>query len=119
MNTTDFILYMILAVVLFFAGRSTWQRLSGTKTCCGTTKEKVPPKKLEGIIGTKTIHVKGMHCDNCRVSVTKALNALDGVSAKVVLSKKTAVVSYNRAVSDAELTEAIENKGFEVAGIEG
>lgn len=119
MNATDLVLYIILAVVLFFAGRSTWQRLAGTKTCCGTTKEKVPPKKLENIIGTKTIHVKGMHCDNCRVSVTKALNALDGVSAKVTLSKEIAVVSYNRDVSNTELTEAIEDRGFEVASIEG
>ena len=67
----------------------------------------------------KILTVNGMQCEHCKASVEKALSAVDGVtSAKVDLKKKTATVSLSSDVSDAVLTEAVTNTGFEVVGIE-
>ena len=50
-------------------------------------------KKLKNIIGQKRVQIEGMTCEHCKNRVENALNRLEGVSAKVNLKKKTAVVS--------------------------
>lgn len=68
---------------------------------------------------TKTIHINGMNCGHCSASVEKALRALEGVQeAKVDLAAKTATVEAGAGVTDAELTRAVTEAGFQVAGIE-
>ena len=67
--------------------------------------------------GQRTIRISGMHCRNCANSVTNALNAIDGVSAKVSLKDNTAEVSVDRTVDDADLKQAVEKAGFEVVSI--
>lgn len=59
----------------------------------------------------------GMHCEHCRLSVADALSALDGVATKVRLADGTAIVAYERPVSDEELIRAVESAGFEVTDI--
>ena len=67
---------------------------------------------------TKTIAIKGMSCAHCSAAVTKALNALGGVSAAVELEAKTATVTLSDVgVTDAALTAAIVDAGYEVVGI--
>ena len=117
MNTTDLIVGLVLIVILGFAGYKTWQRLTGKVTCCGGPKENVPTKKISDIIGTKEISIEGMHCSSCKNSVLKGLQALEGVSAKVSVENKSAVVSFNREVSDEELIQAVEDRGFQVLSI--
>ena len=79
---------------------------------------KPPKKKLEGpVIGKKTLSIEGMHCAHCAGNVTKMLNQIDGVSARVDLSKNQAVVSCDRIVSDEVLKEAVEKIGYHVTGI--
>lgn len=118
MQPIDIIIIIIIAVLIGFGGYKTWLQLSGKKTCCGGTKENIKPKKLKNPIGAKIVHIEGMHCNNCKNSVTKALNALDGASGKVDLTKKIAVVSFEHEISDEEITQAIKSKGFEVRKIE-
>ncbi len=65
----------------------------------------------------KIIEIKGMHCDRCRANAEKALNAVEGVSAKVNLAKKNAVVTLKGEVSDETLRNAITALGFEVCSI--
>jgi Copper chaperone len=66
----------------------------------------------------KTMKIDGMHCKNCAASVTKALEAVDGVSAAAVnLDAKEAVVTLAAAVEDAVLRDAVEDIGFDVVGI--
>jgi Copper chaperone len=66
----------------------------------------------------KTMKIDGMHCKNCAASVTKALEAVDGVSAAAVnLDAKKAVVTLTAVVDDAVLREAIDDIGFDVVGI--
>ena len=66
----------------------------------------------------KTIQIEGMHCKNCAASVTKALEAVDGVTAAVVnLETKEAVVTLTASVEDAALREAVDDIGFDVMSI--
>ena len=68
---------------------------------------------------TKTIHIEGMMCQHCVDHVTKALNQVNGVTANVDLSKNQATVSItNQTVTDAMLTKAIEEAGYQVTAID-
>lgn len=66
----------------------------------------------------KIINIEGMSCGHCSARVEKALNALPGVTATVNLEDKTATVNYDGAVSDAQLTQAVTEAGYEVVGIQ-
>ena len=47
----------------------------------------------------------------------KALNEIEGASARVDLRKKEAVVSYDREIANDALKKAVEKAGFQVASI--
>lgn len=66
---------------------------------------------------TVTLGVSGMTCSGCVRSVSKALNALDGVAkADVSLGKRCAVVNYDPAkLAVEQLKHAIQEAGYEVA----
>lgn len=66
---------------------------------------------------SKKILVEGMSCGHCSARVEKALNAIDGVTAKVDLEAKTAFVDITGNVSDDTLKQAVEDAGYEVKGI--
>lgn len=67
----------------------------------------------------KTIRIEGMSCGHCTARVTKALEALAGVSAvQVDLNTNTATIEADASVTDALLTEAIDDAGYDVLGIE-
>ena len=59
-----------------------------------------------------------MHCDNCKNSVERQINKIDGASATVNLRKKIAVVEYDRELDDEDLRKAVERLDFKVTGIE-
>lgn len=62
-----------------------------------------------------TINVEGMSCSHCVAAVTKALDALDGVSkVEVSLEDKTATVEYEAPATVAAMKEAIEDQGYDV-----
>lgn len=64
-----------------------------------------------------SITVKGMTCNHCRMSVTKALEALPGVS-KVNVDLLSGKASYEAdpPLDPAVVKKAIEKIGFEVVG---
>ena len=66
---------------------------------------------------TRTMTVEGMRCGHCSSRVEKALNAIDGVTAKVDLEAKTATVEFASEVSDDTLRKAVEDAGYEVVFI--
>lgn len=67
---------------------------------------------------TKTIAIEGMHCQHCVAAVNEALEAVSGVtSVKVSLEKNNAVVE-GESLDDAVLKAAVEDTGFDVAGIQ-
>lgn len=64
-----------------------------------------------------TITVKGMSCNHCRMSVTKALEAIPGVTnVNVDLLSGKASFEETAPVDLAVVRKAIEKIGFEVVG---
>ena len=64
----------------------------------------------------KKLNVDGMMCMHCKASVEKVLSAVPGVSDVVVdLEAKSAVVSCEASVLDADLIAAVEKKGFKAS----
>ncbi|MFU0826765.1 MAG: hypothetical protein ACFWTJ_04375 [Lachnoclostridium sp.] len=66
----------------------------------------------------KIIKIEGMTCSHCQARVEKALNAIQGVKAKVDLKKKAAVVSFDSDIDDTVFKDAITEAGYEVVSIE-
>ena len=66
----------------------------------------------------KEMSIEGMMCANCVRHVTKALEAVDGVTAvEVSLEDKNAVVTCAENVTDEALTAAVTEEGYEVKGV--
>ncbi len=63
-----------------------------------------------------TLGISGMTCGGCVKSVTRVLDALDGVSrADVSLEKRCAVVDYDPAKVGVErLKQAVIEAGYEI-----
>jgi len=62
-----------------------------------------------------TIKVKGMSCQHCVASVTKALNDIEGISdVKVDLEAGSATYNENSPVTIEAIKDAISRIGFEV-----
>lgn len=66
----------------------------------------------------KIITINGMSCEHCKARVEKALNAVDGVAAKVDLSTNTATVVLNKPVADDALKNAVNDAGYEAVSVE-
>ncbi len=65
---------------------------------------------------TKTVFVEGMTCNNCVRHVKEALEELQGVkTVKVDLEGKKAVIDLSQEVSDNQITDAIEDAGYDVS----
>jgi len=62
------------------------------------------------------ITVKGMSCGHCAAAVTKALEALPGVSqVQVDLSSGRVTLANADPISQEELAQAIKAAGYELA----
>ena len=119
MSSQDIIIVLVLVIILVPAIKSTITHMKGEGACCGGPKEKPVKKKLPGKPVHKLIvHIEGMQCDNCKNRVEKHLDELDGVIAKVKLSKKIAEVSLYQDVEEELIRDTIERLDFEVVGIE-
>jgi copper ion binding protein len=67
----------------------------------------------------KRILVEGMSCGHCVKHVKEALSELNGVTnVEVDLAAKTAVLEASVDVKDEDIRFAIDDAGYEVAGIE-
>ena len=76
-------------------------------------------KTLKGAkIGEKTVYIEGMMCDNCRKHVEKQLDKIDGAVAHADWKKGIAIVSYDRAVSDDAIRQALAWTDYKVTSIE-
>ena len=109
------IIIIILIVILFFAIKNSIPHFKGQGACCrgGDSEKAIKPKKLDKVIATKTFHVDGMRCNNCRIRVQNKLNSIEGVNAKVNIEKKTATVQLGREIPDDELIKAIGSMGYD------
>lgn len=123
MDTLITILIVAVIAVLVIAGlKETIKHAKGEGACCGggnTASDEEPTVILSGKIVTRmNVYIDGMHCMNCKNSVTRSLQKLDQVSAKVDLKKNMAYVESTRNVGDDEIIFAIERLDFNVTRIE-
>lgn len=73
--------------------------------------------KEEIISMKKTMVIEGMSCGHCSARVEKALNALDGVTAKVDLEAKTASIETEGRASDEQMKAAVTDAGYDVVSL--
>lgn len=85
--------------------------------CCGGESTVKSKKKLNKVVGTKTVKINGMTCENCANRVEWAINDIDGLVAKVNLKKNEATVSMEKLVADDVIKAAIEKAGYTVVEI--
>lgn len=116
----DIIIILILAGLIFLAAKGSLKHFKGEGGCCGGGSILEPKKKkLRGKkLTEKIIYIEGMHCENCKNSVEKHLNELDGIAAKVNLRKKRARVYMDHIITDEKLEKIVERAGFKVTKIE-
>ncbi len=69
---------------------------------------------------TLTLNISGMTCGGCVKSVTKVLEALDGVTkAEVSLENASATITYDAdKIQPTALIEAVEDAGFDATTVE-
>ena len=61
------------------------------------------------------LRVKGMSCQHCVMSVTKALNQLEGIkSVQVDLAKGEVQFDNTKAIASNRIEKAIEEAGYQV-----
>ena len=65
----------------------------------------------------KTAIIRGMSCSHCAARVSKALNKIDGVEAKVDLESRTAKLHISKEVTDDVIKNAVDDVGYEVTQI--
>lgn len=112
----NIVIILVIAALALVGISATVKHFQGKSSCCGGGGAYIPKKKLDHIVGRRTVLVEGMTCENCAARVTRAINDLDGLSARVELRKKQVVVSMARQADDQELREVIEKAGYRVVG---
>ncbi len=65
----------------------------------------------------KIMEINGMSCEHCQARVEKALNAIEGVNAKVELKKNRAVINLSEEITDQVLKDAVMEAGYEVVSL--
>ena len=116
---SDLIIFVILALILFFAVKNAIPHFRGEGSCCGggSKMKLIKPVKLDKVIAEKTVKIDGMVCDHCSGRIQNALNSIEGISAKVIRSKGKAVVKLGRQIGDEELKKIITDLGYHVTVI--
>lgn len=116
------IVLLVVALILAAALKGTVKHFKGEGPCCGGGSHTLPPaaeKKLEHpVTEVKTIHISGMHCQNCANAVARAIDKIDGASASVSLKREQAVVSCDREIDGEVLRRVVERAGYQVVSVE-
>ena len=117
---SNLIVIILLVAIILLAAKSSIAHFKGEGACCGGGgKQKlVRPQRLKNIVAVKKVHIEGMMCDHCAARVHNALNSLEGVNAKVSLSKKTAIVKSDRELEEEKIKEVIADLGYAVTVME-
>lgn len=88
------------------------------KKSATATDNKTENKSEKGdIIMKKEMVIEGMMCGHCSARVERVLNAIDGVTAKVDLEKKTAYIELSKDVADDVLKQAVTDADYEVVSL--
>jgi Cu+-exporting ATPase len=82
-----------------------------------TTTNNIQTTNNKFFMSEKTLQIKGMSCGHCSARVEKALNAIDGVEAKVDLETNSAKLNLTKEISDDVIKTAVDNVGYEVVSV--
>ncbi len=124
MDTTLNVRFLMVAILAFCAIIALIAVI--VIVCAGQKKKKQAQtlsvtEPLPGGGGSYTMHISGMNCEHCRANAEAALNAFDGVQARVDLKTETAHIKYT-GYPDLELLDrlqkAVEDAGFSVKDIQ-
>lgn len=136
MKPIDIIILIVVAILILLALRSAYRHYSGKGGgCCGCSGsgcnscgsndnvgargEDLSKKKVTKDTPSKIMRIEGMHCENCKKSVEKALVSQNGViRADADVDRGIARIFYEKAVDDEALKKAVEDEGFVVKNIE-
>ena len=117
--TSNCVILTVIAVILILAVKYSIPHFKGEGSCCGggSKMKLIKPAKLDKVIAEKTVLIEGMVCDHCSGRIHNALNSIEGVNAKVIRSKKKAIVKMARNIDDSEIKRIITDLGYEVEDI--
>ena len=88
-------------------------------TDCPVPAQETPSAETAAPAGpVRTLRIEGMMCDHCQAAVTRALEGIEGVRAKVDWHAGTAVVTAPESVTDETLREAVAAEDYTVTAIE-
>jgi copper chaperone len=74
-----------------------------------------PDDERNAVMTSSTYTVKGMTCDHCAGSVSAEVRKIDGVTDVAVdVATGRVTVSSDQPVTDAAVSEAVEEAGYEV-----
>lgn len=118
LNPANLIVLAVIAVGMFFGLRRIVASTHG-KSCCS---DGASGKKVKKVVVADTdeshypyhdeLLIGGMSCDGCAQNATNALNALDGVWAKVTYADHTARVRSKRPIDREALEAAVRGAGY-------
>ena len=112
------VICILLIVICVFGIKSYLKRL--TSGCCGSSGEKavkrikVKDRDLSHYPHQCILKVDGMSCGNCAIRVENALNAMEGVWARVDLESGEASVHMKQEYEDRALKDAVKASGYTV-----
>lgn len=116
------IIVVLLVLACIFSVKSYLKKLQGG--CCGGSggpkekKIKVADRNAEHYPYQSVAVIDGMVCGNCATRVENALNSMDGVWAKVDLSKKQALIRSKTPLEEQAVRSAVRNQGYTVMKLE-
>ena len=118
----NWIIGVALAGIVAWAAIRAARRARKGGGCCGeheTVARRRSSRARPGDLPyAATLTIGGMTCENCARRVENALNALEGVSAKVRVDDHTARVRCQTPPDEARLRQAVREAGYVVTGIE-
>ncbi len=114
------VLVAILVLIIITAIKGSIKHFKGDDGCCGGGGNEmfVKRRKLDRVLYSKKVIIKGMVCDNCARRIHNALNSMEGISAKVIRSKDMAVIKYAIEIDDEKISKTITDLGYKVEKIE-
>lgn len=119
-NTGTILIIAVIAVIIIIGIISSLKHFKGKGGCCGGGGGEIQekPKTLsEPVIMTKLMRIEGMHCINCKNSIERRLNRLDGVLCHADHETGTAEIRLSREISDKELSFILAQLDFNVTEI--
>ncbi len=111
-----FVVSNALRLRFFRAKHNPIKNMEQAGSAANSPTELIPEEKGKFEM-TKVMKIDGMMCGHCAARVENALNALEGVSAKVDLDNKCANITLSAPVEDNQLKKTVENAGYSVVSV--